>query len=184
MMNRSAEFSADRLYRHRLDRWWSPGPRVGWLMCNPSDAGEEKDDPTVRKTIGFTARWGFMGLTVINPFDLILTDSAQLPKAAAPVSARNVDVISQVAIDVELLVVAWGCESVMKRMVKRNFDPMWALRLIRGVNPALPIVCLGKSAGGCPYHPLMLAYATERIPFEVCPDVRVPKSNVKGACDA
>jgi hypothetical protein len=167
MMFRSAEFSPDCLYRHRLDRWWGPGPRVGWFMLNPSDAGAEFDDNTVTKCIGFTARWGFQGLTVINPFDLVLTDSRQLPKADRPCSDRNAQVIDAVADDVELLIVACGCEAVFRQFVKRGLDPMKHVRRIRRNHPILPIECLGLSKTGHPRHPLMLAYSIARMPFEV-----------------
>jgi hypothetical protein len=167
MMHRSAEFSADRLYRRRLDRWWAPGPRIGWLMCNPSDAGEDKDDPTVRKCTGFTSRWGYCGFTIVNPFDVVLTDSNLLHRVAEPASARNAEVIAAVARDIELLVVAWGCESVMRRIAKRGLDPRDSIRLMLRANPNLDLQCLGTSPAGNPYHPLMLAYATPLIPFEV-----------------
>lgn len=166
MMHRSAEFSRDGLYRHRLDRWWGNGPRVGWFMLNPSIAGDLSDDPTVRKCIGFTSRWGYSGFTVINPFDLVMTDSRQLPLADHPCSYRNAAVIDAVANDVELLIVAWGCEDVVRRMVKRGMDPVAHVRRIQSARPMLPIECLGMSAAGCPYHPLMLAYSTARIPFK------------------
>lgn len=167
MMNRTAEFSVEGIFRHRLDRWWGPVGRVGWLMLNPSSAGAEEDDPTIRKVTGFSARWGFQGFTVINFCDLVLTDPSGLHLSAAPCSNRNRDVIDSVAGDVELLICAWGCETVVRRMVKRGMDPMDTVRRIRAAHPSLPIECLGTSPTGCPYHPLMLAYATERQPFEV-----------------
>jgi hypothetical protein len=173
MMNRSAEFSPDRLYRRRLDRWWGTGPRVGWLMCNPSTAGEEDDDPTIRKVTGFSARWGFQGFTVINVFDLVLTDSSQLHKAQYPVTPRNGEIIAAVCKDIELLIVAWGCESVMKRMTKRGMDPLFTVKAIQAANDWLPVECLGFSKSGNPYHPLMLAYDTPRVAFECGSDVRV-----------
>jgi hypothetical protein len=167
MMHRSAEFSIGRQYRHWLKRGWGPGPRVGWFMLNPSIAGADFDDHTVRKCIGFSSRWGFNGLTVINPFDLVLTDSRKLPNAERPCSDRNREIVDMVANDIDLLIVAWGCEDVIRRMVKRGMDPMNDVRRIRRAHPLLPIECLGKSPSGCPYHPLTLAYSTLRIPFEV-----------------
>ncbi|KAA6459663.1 DUF1643 domain-containing protein [Acidobacteria bacterium AB60] len=170
MIHRSAEFSLDRMYRRRLDRWWGNGPRVGWFMLNPSTAGEDRDDNTITKCIGFTARWGFDGLMVVNPFDLVMTDSRHLPNFDLACTDRNSAVIDAVASDVELLIVAWGCEDVVRRMVKRGLDPMEHMRRIRRNHPNLPIECLGISKTGCPYHPLMLAYSTPRVPFEVRED--------------
>ena len=107
---RSAELSPDRKYRRRLDRWWAEGPRVAWLMCNPSLADEVRDDPTVRKCVGFTMRWGFPGLTIINPFDLVCTNPADLVLSQYPATLQNGIAIGKVARAARLLVVAWGCE--------------------------------------------------------------------------
>jgi hypothetical protein len=167
MMHRTAEFSADRFYRHRLDRWWGPGPRVGWFMCNPSDAGEESDDPTVKKCIGFTARWNYSGLVVINPWDMVLTYPEDLPRALVPCSPVNGKFIAQAVNEIDLLIVAWGCSIVVKKMRGRGMDPNEMVRIIREGRPELPIQCLGRTDFGEPRHPLMLAYSTPREPFEV-----------------
>lgn len=167
MMQRSAQFSENGKYRQRLNRWWGPGARVGWFLLNPSTAGAELDDHTATKCIGFTARWGFDGLTIINPWDLVCTDSSQLPKASAPASFLNAPVIHQVCTDVDLLVVGWGCSSVIAKMRKRHDDPLLILRHIRRTHLHLSIECLGRSKSGDPRHPLMLAYSTQREPFEV-----------------
>lgn len=169
MMHRSAEISPCGLYRTRLDRWWAPGPRVGWFMCNPSTADAEEDDPTLRKCIGFTSRWGYSGLTVINPFDLRSTDPRALLTAREPISPRNEPVVLAVAGDVGLLIVAWGCETVMRSMQSRGHDPAALLRRIRELHPLLDIECLGLSKKGNPYHPLMLPYSTARRRFEASP---------------
>jgi hypothetical protein len=167
MMNRSAEISPCGRYRTRLDRWWGDGPRVGWFLCNPSTADAEEEDATLRKCIGFTARWGYNGLTVINPFDLRSTDPRALIIAQQPASPRNDGVALAVAGDVDRLIVGWGCETILRSMELRGHDPARLLRRIREVYPLLTVECLGRSKTGNPYHPLMLAWSTPRARFEV-----------------
>lgn len=166
-MNRSAEFSLDGKYRRRLDRWWSDGPRVGFYLLNPSIAGSDKDDPTVRKCTGFAARWGYSGITVVNPFDLICTDPRGLLKADLICMPANVETVLKVAAEVDLLIAGWGCNSIVKQLRKRNYDPMDLLRRVRRARPELRIECLGRGKDGEPKHPLMLAYNTPQEKFEV-----------------
>ena len=166
MIYRSAEFSADGKYRYRLDRWWGSGPRVGWLMCNPSRAGAERDDPTVRKCTGFTARWGYLGLTVINHFAWVSPGPESLLQVADPIGPRNDEILAAVAYDVELVVAAWGCDEVMGKMIRKGFDCARALRIVREANPRAEIMCLGTSKWGAPRHPSRLAYSTRREPFK------------------
>lgn len=166
MMHRSAEFSPDRQYRHRLDRWWSDGPRCGWLLCNPSIAGGEIDDPTVKKMIGFSSRWGFSGITVVNPFDWISTYPNQLVDAAfcnrAIATERNKDVLRFVANEIAALIVGWGADVYMRALRRKGHDPHAALTLMTEANPSMVIECLGLTKHGSPRHPLMLPYSTLR----------------------
>ena len=163
---RSAELSPDRKYRRRLDRWWAEGPRVAWLMCNPSLADEVRDDPTVRKCVGFTMRWGFPGLTIINPFDLVCTNPADLVLSQYPATLQNGIAIGKVARAARLLVVAWGCEDTIRKMAKRGLDPLMTLMYIHSINLALPIRCFGLTSAGTPRHPSRLPDSTLLEPFE------------------
>lgn len=59
-MLRDAQISSDGLYRYSLTRHWgtpneSSDPLV-FLMLNPSTADGLRDDPTIRRCIGFAKR--------------------------------------------------------------------------------------------------------------------------------
>src|ERR1035441_4905977 len=73
----SAVFSEDRSRRYRLGRGLPP--EVCFVMLNPSKAGENDDDPTVRRCMGFAERWGFSGIIVVNLIPVIATDPGRLP---------------------------------------------------------------------------------------------------------
>ena len=59
------------------------------IGLNPSTADETTNDPTVRRCIGFSRRWGFAGLEMLNLFAFRATDPRVMLRAFNPVGARN-----------------------------------------------------------------------------------------------
>lgn len=54
-------------YRYWLARRLSMGERaVAFVGINPSTADATKDDPTIRKCVGFAQRWGYDWLYMLN----------------------------------------------------------------------------------------------------------------------
>jgi hypothetical protein len=80
----SAVFSADGIYRYRLERrGLLANDRVClFIMCNPSTADDVKNDPTLSRCCNYARNWGYGRLIVCNLFGQRSTDPAALCDAA------------------------------------------------------------------------------------------------------
>lgn len=156
-MKTSAVLSADRLYRYRLDRWWSDRPRVAFVMLNPSIADEVDNDKTITRLIGYARDWNLGGLTVANLFAWRETYSGELRKVAEPVGMNNDDFILSVARSCCAVIVGWGA-----RGGHLNRDEH-VLRLLKshGVQP----LAFELTADGFPRHPLYLKKTAIPSPY-------------------
>lgn len=166
LMLKSADLSEDGIYRYKLGRLWeSSKPACGWLMLNPSTADADIDDPTIRKCIGFASRWGFGEIQVVNLYGYRSTSPKQLFEIHDPMGPKNWEHIHYVCSFCNVLIAAWGCESVIKQLNRRGLNAYDTISQIHYRFPNLQIQCLGKSPNGNPYHPLMLSYDTQRKDF-------------------
>lgn len=166
-----AVFSADEKYRYVLCRnWlnvtadeekeivkgstWAPHAScMTFVMLNPSTASAFKDDPTIRKCIGFAKRHMCQRIIVANLFALRATDPRELTKAGAPRGEHNAEMLGAALGVFGRRVAAWGrFPSVGVR--KRALDPMWQVKMYKTLE------CFGRTKDGEPRHPLMLAYET------------------------
>lgn len=165
-IQRSAILSEDGLYRYRLSRWWSDRlPWVTFLMLNPSTADALEDDATIRKCVGFAEHWGFGGIEVTNLFAMRSRDPLALVDAKNPTGPEYTRHLYDSIHKSTLLIASWGCESTLKKKPMLLARPKAVVSAIRALRSDLPIECLGMSKTGNPYHPLMLAYDTPRIPY-------------------
>ena len=157
-MEKYADLSSDGVYRYQLDRVWKTGlSEVAWICLNPSTADAETDDPTVRKIVGFSERWGYGGFVLFNLFALRATDPRELLRHPDPVGPNNQ--IQEIAERVKAVgpdppILAWG--RLDMKFVDRAMEMACALGESR---------CLGYTSEGHPRHPLMLAYKTELVPI-------------------
>jgi hypothetical protein len=166
VVNSSAIISECLRYRYRLSRWWGDGQRVAWLMMNPSTADALKDDATIRKCCGFAQRWGFDGIEVVNLFAWRDRDPSALLAENRDLRGPEYEYhLHEALAGCSELVAAWGCESTLKKSYRLRLQAAKTQEFIRLEFPTLSIHCLGKSKFGTPYHPLMLAYSTERQPM-------------------
>lgn len=141
----------DGPYRYLLTRL-IPGEdetkRVVWVMLNPSTADASRDDPTIRRVLGFSRRWGYGAVSVVNLFAFRATDPSELVKIADPVGPRNHAVMSNEIAHAWSTVVAWGARGGTARQ-RYRFNGKY--------------YCLGVTKGGEPRHPLYVRADTARV---------------------
>jgi len=150
------------LYRYSLSRRWGPGRLVAaFVMLNPSTADASKDDPTIRRCVGFARSWGYDGIEVVNLFALRspnpedLIDSMEA--GVDPVGPENDRIIDFVAGRSAKLIAAWGAHPFAKTRAQKFLD-------IRGVGSI--VECLGVTKDGSPRHPLYVRADQELMRFD------------------
>lgn len=147
-----AQFSECERYRYRLWRAWGTGPRVLFLMLNPSTADEAKLDPTVRRCYGYAQDWGYDGFEVCNIFAYRATDPDDMKAQADPIGPFNDTIIASVARSIDLeggrVIAAWGVHGKYKNRSQR----VQALLRVADV----PLHYLRMTKTGEPNHPLYL----------------------------
>ena len=153
---RSAVLSPCGVYRYDLQRRWDDGLCVVWVMLNPSTADANADDPTIRKVVGFTKRWGGGAIRVLNLYAFRATDPDDLVRAAKAgvdiVGPENDAHLRRVLDENVQVFAAWG----------GNAKDTARIAQVRTIakSTATTLRCLGHTRGGQPRHPLMLAYTT------------------------
>jgi hypothetical protein len=159
-LDAGADISPCGRYRYRLWRTWGRSlPVLVWCLHNPSTAGAtaKSDDPTVKKMVGFSERWGYGGIVVVNlipyratnPRDLLAVDDLQ--------GARG---------DVERFDALWRADAILAWGDVHRTHRVRAYgvaRLAAGI--AARVRCLGRTKSGQPRHPVRLAYATPLVPW-------------------
>jgi hypothetical protein len=148
-MVRRARFSACGRYRWWLQRRWDPGaPPLLFIGLNPSRADAERDDPTLRRLIGFARGWGYGALEVLNLFAAVSPSPAALRRLADPVGAEADSWIRRrlAACPTAPLWLGWGA---LGGWCGREAA---VLPLLRGRR----LLALGSTRGGQPRHPLYL----------------------------
>jgi hypothetical protein len=153
-----ATFSPNRKYRYRLWRsWGNREHRCVFVGLNPSKAGEEQNDPTIRKEIGFASRWGFGALDKVNLCGLVSTEPTGLLHVVDPIGPENAALVRVALEGAHRIVWAWGRHNArVARLVRQILAASdWY---------AIPRRCdvgtLGRNGDGTPRHPLYLPYTT------------------------
>lgn len=166
----SAIFSACGLYRVRLDRELSmfSGPQIGWCGCNPSTAGADNEDPSSRRMIDFTTRWGGVRMVLVNPWAGRATKPADLWRMVDPIGPecdrRIVEAAAECAASGGFMVAAWGAVSPpahLRAAVRARLVHVEAL--IRSTGCELR--ALGVNGDGSPRHPLYVPSHAEPMPW-------------------
>lgn len=159
-MIRDAGFNADRTRRYwLLRRWLETKPMFAYIGLNPSTAGKQVDDPTSKKLVGFTDRFGGGGFVLFNANDLVATDPREMEMHKEPCSEDNYIQMVAMLDDLkpEKVIVMWGVRgnwrggaaAVLTMLKAMHIEP-WTFKL---------------TTEGSPYHPLYLPYSTQLVKF-------------------
>ena len=126
-------------------------------MLNPSTADGERDDPTIRRCVGFAADAGFGSLAVANLFALRATDPRELVEHPDPAGPENERWIERLVAESSAVLVAWGNHPLANGAGER------LLARLAAEGPRL--FCLGLTRDGAPRHPLYTARKTGLLAF-------------------
>src|SRR5262249_29332663 len=144
-------------YRYWLTRVWDGGKEpFRWIMLNPSTADDCRDDPTIRRCMGFARSLGYGGIHVLNLFAFRATWPEQLQEVNDPVGPENDGFILQAAREADRVMAAWGCHGAYQG---RDREVMALLARI-----GVPVMCLGRTKSGRPWHPLYVRGDTVPVP--------------------
>lgn len=147
----SATFSKDLRFRYSLSRGWSAEDwRVAFIGLNPSTADATKDDPTIRRCIGFAKSWGFGTLHMLNLFAVRSTDPKVLYRMSnkEAIGDENDAKILEYCNTVSLIVCAWGTHGALHGRGEQ------VAKMLRA--NGLRLSALGFTKDGYPRHPLYL----------------------------
>lgn len=123
------------------------------IGLNPSTADETKNDPTIRKCIGFAKRWGFEGLCMTNLFAFRATQPKEMLKCGNPIGDGNESYLREIASDAGMILAAWGTNG------SHLGRDQWAKRTIPN------LMALKINRDGSPMHPLYVPYETVPVRF-------------------
>ena len=160
-----AVLSDDGMYRYVLVRRFdiTRADALVWLMLNPSTADASRNDPTIRKCLGFAKHLGFGAIVVVN----LYAYRATLPVDLKGARKKGLDVVGpdnneyiKAATAGRPVIVAWGTSPIPQ--IQDRIAGVASLCAV-----ALRVDCLGLSAppNRQPLHPLMLPYSTATEPF-------------------
>lgn len=143
-------------FRWSLKRTWNVQlPRAAWLMCNPSTADDQVDDPTIRRVMRFSREAGCGSAIVVNVFPLRTPYPADLWPRLADLDheaiRRNMVTIELAAQKAAIRFVAFGAEPY-GRAPALTAQAVRVFGLRQGA--AKPVVALGTNSAGWPLHPL------------------------------
>jgi hypothetical protein len=147
-----AIFNPDRKYRYELSRVMREGGRrLNSIGLNPSTAGEDKDDPTIKREVAFALAWGYDELYKYNMFAKVTPNPKELcyPETD-PVGPSNDKYLKGLKGDILICWGSWG-----KLGGKYSFgikNRAYEVKLMFMGRP--DCYCLGHNQDGEPKHPL------------------------------
>ncbi len=150
---KTATISPCRLYRYDLWRRWSDDSFCLFIGLNPSTADETADDPTIRKCVAYSKRWGYGALCMVNLFAFRATQPKDMLAAQDPVGPDNDLTLATLSKRAGIVVAAWGNDGGHQGRDKQ-------------VVKMIPhLYCLKLNKDGSPSHPLYLRKDAMPFPF-------------------
>lgn len=153
-------------HRYTLRREWNQHKRgvINWIMLNPSTADDVFDDPTIRRCIGFSKRWGYSGLVVTNLFAYRATDPKEMINLAKrdlvlAVGDLNDNYIHLEAEKAQTVICAWGNNV---KGFRRDID------VISFLHERRDLYCIRRTKEGNPAHPVREGYTDAPVLFHSC----------------
>lgn len=160
MMHRAAvmdypDAAGEPLCRFVLERSTRPGNAAAWLLCNPSRASHEIDDPTAGRVVHHSGRAGYPRSLIGNVWPLRTPYPAELWAAlkrgdlTAAMMQDNLEALATIGGQACIHVVAYGAEPGRRfpALVRAAVDAFT-------LGGRFPAYCLGTTDDGHPLHPL------------------------------
>lgn len=145
-----AIFDDTKTYRYQLGRRWVQGTTILWILLNPSTADDVELDPTLKRVLDFSRRYGHGAFEVGNVYGFRSPYPEDLwaPCAANdPVGPENLHHLEVMAKRADLVMVGWGTDAKPEHVL--------AVREVLS-RVDTPPYCLKRNADGSPTHPLYL----------------------------
>lgn len=125
---------------------------VLFIMLNPSTADHWKNDPTIKRCIGFADSWGYRVLTVANLFAFRTAYPDEMLEARSKqqniVGPENDQMILELAMASDCIICAWGNGGTIESRDKEVIQML----LAKGHK----LHSLGITKKGQPKHPLYI----------------------------
>jgi hypothetical protein len=159
-------FSEDRIYRYTVSRYaikqqkmfrTTPPKVCAFIMLNPSVADELRNDPTIRRCIGFCRDWCYDIFLGGNLFAFRATDPKAMNAAVDPVGPDNDEWLRVIAVTADRVVCAWG--GTHGSFMNRDQQVWRRLRELReqaGLEPPMALRHPTKPGNYGAPHPLYL----------------------------
>lgn len=150
-----AIFSPCHNYRYALWRIWKPDqPYILFIGLNPSKADAQRNDPTIRRCIGFAKQWGYGGVYVTNLFSWRTCYPKMLKATPDPIGPETDDWMLHLKKGAHAVVACWGNHGG------------WGDRHQSVIAMFPQLYCLKLTKQGYPAHPLYLPYTIKPILFQ------------------
>lgn len=147
-------------YRYLLERevsMFGKGTLL-FIMLNPSTADASKDDPTIRKCMGFAERLGFARFQVVNLFAYRATDPDELRGMVDAFGPQNDLYVRNAINSADKVICAWGTKGVLHgadQKMKKWLE-FWERN---------KVFALELTKDGHPKHPLYVPYSAQIVEF-------------------